>query len=149
MRRLVPLLAAVVVVAGCRFELMQVPLPDYEWFSPLEGEGEWAHLAGRVTFTWDEGANQIPAAAELWGDEPRAVRTWRINTGTCGNPGTVVGTDAHYPRLTIDSEGNAFAVTSVPVAVDPTRAFHVTVHYSEAEMGNVIVCSDFVRVAAS
>jgi superoxide dismutase, Cu-Zn family len=148
MRKILSMLIVGVVMGACDFGTTQPRLEEFEWFGTLEGEAGWEHLSGQAAFLWVQGATGFVAAAEIFGDEPGAIRPWHVHHNTCAAGGGIVGQDVVYPRLVVGAEGSAGAFASVPVAVDPNASFHVNIHLSEAEMETIIACGDLALIGS-
>jgi len=101
-------------------------------------------ITGAALVTSYPGEQAFNARIDVRGDIPGSIRPWHVHVGTCGSGGSIVGPDAAYPRLAINSDGLAVAETNVLVALD-AGAYHVNVHYSDAEFSRLIACGDLIR----
>jgi superoxide dismutase, Cu-Zn family len=145
--RIVGACAVLALVGACGGSSTVAPDPDeFEWQAEVFGTTGWEHLAGEAAFRWTEGTQTIRAGIALEGDEPGAVRPWHVHHDSCASGGGIVGLDQQYPRLEIDEDGSASVVVDVPIGVDPSGAFHVNVHLSDAELAVIVACGDFSLV---
>jgi hypothetical protein len=116
MRRIIVPLIAAVVFTGCDLGTT-TSAEEFEWFGLLQPVEGWEHLSGQAGFAWASGFSIFVAAAEIFGDEPGAVRPWHLHHNTCAEGGGIVGLDADYPRLVVDATGSAGAAATIPLGV--------------------------------
>jgi hypothetical protein len=115
-----------------------------EWVANLVALEPGYTLSGTSIVTAFPGEPAFTASIQLEGDVPGSLRPWHVHVGTCGSGGSIVGPDAAYPRLSINNDGFAVVETNVLVALD-NGAYHVNVHFSDAQFDRLIACGDLIR----
>lgn len=80
------------------------------------------------------------AGAQQGGEHP-----WHIHTGTCGSGGPIVGAPAAYPALRPGMNGEARATANVNVGLEAGGQYHVNVHQSPQQLGQIVSCGDLRR----
>jgi hypothetical protein len=146
MFRLAGAFAALTLLVACDTSTVE-PTPQLEWHGTLVAEAGWDHLTGQAAMAWIEGSTSFLAGAEIMGDEANARRPWHVHHNTCAEGGGIVGSDAHYPRLMVNVDGHAVAVTEVAATINPEADYHVNIHLSEPEMDVIIACADLELVS--
>lgn len=107
------------------------------WNAALAAQGGGT-VRGTATATAREG--HTVAAISITGGTPGAVHPWHIHEGTCASGGPVVGPANAYPPLQVASNGAATADAHLMLTLNEARDYHVNVHASPSEMGNIISC---------
>jgi hypothetical protein len=72
--------------------------------------------------------------------EPEVSYGWRVETGSCQNPGTIQGGDASYPGLTPGPGGTAAANATLSEVFPAKGAFAVRVFLRAT--GRVVSCGE-------
>ncbi|MGW8265251.1 MAG: hypothetical protein ACWGSQ_02720, partial [Longimicrobiales bacterium] len=72
--------------------------------------------------------------------EPEVSYGWRVNSGTCQNPGIIQGGDASYPGLTPGPGGTATANAILAEIFPATGAFAVRVFLEATD--EVVACGE-------
>jgi len=107
------------------------------WNAAIAPQGGSA-VRGTTTATVREG--HTAANTSITGGTPGAVHPWHIHEGTCASGGPIVGTPNAYTPLQVASNGAATAEAHLMLTLNEARAYHVNVHASPTEMGNIIAC---------
>lgn len=84
------------------------------------------------------------AVVQLDHAEPGVAYEWRIRSGTCEDPGEVVGGLASYPTLEASINGFDTAEALLNEALEPDGQYHATV--AEAASMQVVSCGGLDRV---
>ncbi|HEV2148681.1 MAG TPA: hypothetical protein VGR37_14855 [Longimicrobiaceae bacterium] len=82
------------------------------------------------------------ATVALTGARAGAVHPWHIHEGTCGSGGSIVGAGNAYPPLQVASNGAANAEAHLMLTLNEARSYHVNVHASPTELGNIVACGE-------
>jgi Cu/Zn superoxide dismutase len=85
---------------------------------------------------------QTQATLNLAGATAGAVHPWHIHSGTCAQPGGVVGPATAYTAASVGADGTATVVVTLPFATPTSGAYSVNVHASPSEMGTYVACAD-------
>ncbi|MEW5929907.1 MAG: hypothetical protein AB1941_20835 [Gemmatimonadota bacterium] len=96
----------------------------------------------RGTSTATVRGDHTVAAISITGGTPGAVHPWHIHEGACGSGGPIVGTPNAYPPLQTASNGAATAEAHLMLKLNEARSYHVNVHASPTDMGNILACGD-------
>ena len=67
---------------------------------------------------------------------------WHVHRGACASGGPVVGSAGAYPVLRPDAGGNANETANLSVALAPGQRYHVNVHESPQNAGNIVACAE-------
>ncbi|HEX2189993.1 MAG TPA: hypothetical protein VHG51_13895 [Longimicrobiaceae bacterium] len=67
---------------------------------------------------------------------------WHVHEGTCGSGGSLVGPPSAYPPLQVAGNGAASAEAHLMLRLNEARRYHVNVHASPTEMGNIVACGE-------
>lgn len=110
------------------------------WNATLAGQGAFSAVTGTATATVREG--HTIATVTLSGAPAGGTHPWHIHEGTCGSGGSIVGNAAAYPPLSVASTGQATAEAHLMLQLNEARSYHVNVHASPAEMGNIVACGN-------
>ena len=133
------LLAAAALTAACASTAEVVESPGRSLAASMNVtnsyEGRWAAAVNTVP-------GSTAATISLAGDRSGAVRPWHVHTGTCGSGGGIVGPANAYPALTVGSDGRATAEARVSVGLEMGQRYHVNIHESPSNLGNVISCAE-------
>jgi hypothetical protein len=129
---------------GIADDLEQPPPGVIQWNATLTTTDPDSVVTGSSVVRQVEGALSFSATILIRTDVPDAVRPWHVHFGTCATGGDIVGADADYARLTINSDGAALSTARVGVPLDPTLPYHVNVHFSDAEFDRIVACGDYV-----
>ncbi len=72
---------------------------------------------------------------------------WRVHSGTCADPGSIVGTGNRYSSLEVGSNGpgSATSLADLDIALDDDGQYSVSVLKSSSEMSVIIACGDLRR----
>lgn len=97
-------------------------------------------VTGRATVIPSPGGST--ATVTLESASPGAVHPWHIHNGTCAGGGGVVGPASAYNSLSVTPAGRARATAEIPITLDPTQSYHVNVHQSSSDMGNIVACGN-------
>jgi hypothetical protein len=116
-----------------------------EWHADLAATDVYAPITGDadVRMNIDEAA--FTAGVTIRNAVPGGLHPWHVHVGTCGSGGPIVGSDGAYPRLGVGNDGAAVSEVQIRVGLDPQGAYHVNVHYSDAEFMRIIACGNLVR----
>lgn len=109
------------------------------WNAALASQGGSA-VTGTATATAREG--HIIATIAVTGAPAGGTHPWHIHEGTCGSGGPIVGPPTAYPPLQVASNGAANAEAHLMLNLNEARAYHVNVHASPTELGNIVACGD-------
>jgi hypothetical protein len=134
--RIAMALVAVAAASGCA----TVPI-----FEPRDWNATVAPAAGsevRANVRAVSAPAQTGVAINLAGGEAGAAYPWHIHRGSCGSGGAVVGEMNAYPLLRPNTAGAATATAHVRVQLVPGENYHVNVHQSQQQMGQIIACGD-------
>jgi hypothetical protein len=85
---------------------------------------------------------QTAVAINLVGGAGGGAHPWHIHRGTCATGGAIVGEANAYPILRPTSAGAANATALIRVQLVPGEAYHVNVHRSAEQLGQIIGCGD-------
>jgi hypothetical protein len=85
---------------------------------------------------------QTTATVTVTGAPANGTHPWHVHSGTCAQPGPIVGPPAAYTPLKVDSAGTARLEATLPFATPTTGAYSVNVHMSPAQMGMIVGCAD-------
>ncbi|MEX0893823.1 MAG: hypothetical protein WEB88_16770 [Gemmatimonadota bacterium] len=137
--RMAIIAAAALVAAGCAGTGQVIETTGRSLSATMTGTGSYD---GRAAVAVNTTGNSTAATIALAGDQNGAARPWHIHTGTCGSGGGVVGAAAAYPPLTVGSNGRANAEARLNVGLQAGQSYHVNIHESASNLGNVIACAN-------
>ncbi|HEX2094241.1 MAG TPA: hypothetical protein VHG28_17690 [Longimicrobiaceae bacterium] len=80
------------------------------------------------------------ATLSISGGRSGGVHPWHIHEGTCATGGPVVGPASAYPPLNVASNGQASAEAHLMLQLNEAQSYHINVHASPTEMGNIVAC---------
>lgn len=118
----------------------------FEWHANITSNDiyRW-QIAGASTVLQNEGDTAFTASIDIRNDLAGSARPWHVHFGTCATGGGIVGDDAAYPRLSVDTAGaSSTTVTIRDVALDPAASYHINVHESDAQFSTLIACGDLI-----
>jgi hypothetical protein len=128
--------AAVAVAAGCA----TVPVFEpREWNAEVQPRDD---SGVRATVRAASGPGQTAVAINLAGGEVGGTHPWHIHRGTCATGGAIVGNPAAYPPLRPTSAGAATATAHIRVQLVPGEDYHVNVHRSPEQLGQILACGN-------
>ena len=105
---------------------------------------QW-QLTGFARVLQTVGNTAFTASISIRNDLPGTARPWHVHFGSCATGGDIVGEDAAYPRLSVDTGGASTGVVTIrDIALDPAALYHVNVHQSNAQLGTLIACGDLI-----
>ncbi len=107
------------------------------WNAAIASQGGSA-VRGTTTATVREG--HTAANISITGGTPGGTHPWHIHEGTCASGGPIVGPANAYAPLQVASNGAATAEAHLMLTLNEARDYHVNVHASPSEMGNIIAC---------
>lgn len=85
---------------------------------------------------------QTQATVTLAGAAPGSVLPWHIHSGTCAQPGGIVGPPTAYTAASVGADGTGTVVVTLPFATPTSGAYSVNVHASPSDMGTYVACAD-------
>ena len=139
---------AVLAAAGCTRQARVESEPS----TPAPEPATWsATLSGSVGSALRGQATAEPTASGTrvritLGDlAPGARLPWHVHQGRCGSQGEIVGTPAAYPVLESPSGGEASATAELGLRLDPALSYHVNVHASPDDLGEIVACGRLRR----
>jgi hypothetical protein len=97
-------------------------------------------MTGDATVRWTAGSGEFTAAVTIADDTPGVSRPWHVHFGTCEAGGDIVGPPGNYPALAVGDTGMAQASTTIAFELDAGAPYHVNVHESVTNLGNVLAC---------
>ena len=97
-----------------------------------------ATVGGRAAAVTQFGRTEI--SVQINEAEPGVSYGWRVEKGSCQNPGIIQGGDATYPGLTPGAGGTATANAVISAIFPATGAFAVRVFLEASE--KVVSCGD-------
>jgi hypothetical protein len=124
------------VAAGCA----TIPV-----FEPAEYSATVAPRPGsdvRANVRAGTAPGQTAIAINLAGGQAGASHPWHVHRGTCATGGAIVGDITAYPVLRPNSAGAATATALIRVQLVPGEDYHVNVHRSPGELGEIVACGD-------
>lgn len=116
---------------------------ELEWRTQLVPVEMYSSFTGDTRIQTGAGDRAFKASITIRNDEPSKARGWRVFYGTCGLSGPLVGERTSYPRLSTGSSGEATTITTIPMALDTTADYHVSVYYSDDAV-RLLACGDLV-----
>lgn len=131
--------AAALVAAGCASTGQVVETTGRSLSGSMRGTGNYE---GRAAVAVNTTAGSTAATISLAGDRSGAVRPWHIHTGACGSGGGIVGPAAAYLPLSVGANGRATAEARLNVGLQAGQNYHVNIHESAGNLGNVLACAD-------
>ena len=97
-----------------------------------------ATVEGRAAAVTQFGRTEI--SIQITDAEPGVSYGWRVDTGSCQNPGILQGGDASYPGLTPGPGGTATANAILSALFPATGAYAARVFLEESE--KVVACGE-------
>lgn len=76
------------------------------------------------------------------GGAPSGQHPWHLHRGACGSGGAVVGSPGAYAVLRPDASGGANETANISVALQRGQRYHVNVHESPQNPGNIVACAE-------
>lgn len=114
------------------------PADPIEWSADLAGVGTFDDVEGTATVLSTSSA--FEAAIEIASAPADTSFVWRVATGTCAQPGTIVGTANRYPALETAANGSAEAEANVTAALNRSGAYIVRVTADSAATAPTVAC---------
>ena len=117
----------------------------YAWQAALAGQDEFADVTGSVSVT---AGQNFTAEVQITGAAADAEYSWHVASGTCADPGTMLGNGASYSKIETDEEGAGEAKSTVSATLDPEGEYLAEVYFVEEGEGEeedvivVIACGD-------
>jgi hypothetical protein len=137
--RMAIIAATALMAAGCATGGQVVETTGRSLSASMLGTGNYEGRAAVAVNTTD---GSTAATISLAGDQSGSVRPWHVHTGTCGSGGGIVGAAAAYPPLSVGGNGRATAEARVNVGLQAGQNYHVNIHESPSNLGNVIACAE-------
>lgn len=82
------------------------------------------------------------ASVAIAGAQPNATHPWHVHRGTCATGGSIVGDAGAYPPLQVGGNGEARAEATIAVGLDEEGQYHVNIHRSPSQMGQIVACGN-------
>ena len=114
------------------------PGDPIEWTADVAGVGTFDEVEGTATVLSTSSA--FEAAIEIASAPADTSFVWRVATGTCTQPGTIVGTADRYPELETAANGSAEAEANVTAALNPSGSYIVRVTDESAATPVTVAC---------
>jgi hypothetical protein len=121
-----------------------LPSNTLEWRATLAPTDVYSELRGDAVVRMMVGEAAFMASASLRNDASGMLRPWHVHAGNCAARGAIVGDDASYPRLAVGNDGAAAASVLIRVGLDPTAAYSVNIHHSDALFNTIIACGELI-----
>ena len=112
-----------------------------QWEATLASQGG-STVAGTSRATVR--ADHTVATISISGGTAGGTHPWHIHEGACGSGGPVVGPPTAYPPLQVAGNGAATAEAHLTLQLNEARQYHVNVHASPTQMGNIVACGNLV-----
>lgn len=90
-------------------------------------------------------SDRIRANISIQGAQAGAEHAWRLRTGTCDDPGSVVGGRALYPTLQVGDGGSASADALIAGMLEPDGTYHAAALATAADDAPVAACGALRR----
>lgn len=151
--RILPLLFAAVVAAGCvrttrnpatgkvDVDVESPTKKGEDWKATLSGVGVYGAVNGSSTVLVAEGKSDV--SIRVAGHEPSGPHPWHVHEGKCGSGGAIVGNMSDYTPLTFGNDRMAQSSAKLDVRLDESKDYHVNVHRSSSDMATIIACGNY------
>lgn len=93
----------------------------------LQGQPGFTTVAGNTRATIVDDTGETFLRTNISGATAGAMHPWHVRTGTCAEPGSIVGSTADYPPLEVGSEGQAIAEATLSVPLEFGQPYHVRI----------------------
>jgi hypothetical protein len=134
---LLPFLAAACV------ELTPNDTPVTTWEADLVPHVSHPDLIGQVAAAVQLGGTDVGIGIE--GAAPGASHLWGVRSGSCGAPGTLIGTSLDYPILVVSDSGRASAQTRLGSSLSADVSYHAELRESTTDTSR-IACGNLQRL---
>ena len=104
---------------------------------PMNASG----VGGTVTVR-PAGDAQNQTTLMITGGAVGSVMPWHIHTGSCAQPGGIVGPPTAYTAVAAGADGAGTVVVTLPFAAPTSGTYSVNVHKSPSEMSTYVACAD-------
>jgi len=88
------------------------------------------------------GTGKTVATVTISNAAPSGEHPWHVYQGQCGDNGIVVGSATAYPPLTVNGDGTATAMATLPLELPTSGHYYVVVNASAANMQTVLACGN-------